>query len=277
MSDSSDQGDHIDKQADSQRDELNIDLNRNGVLTLTMNRPHVNNAFDEHQIVRLTEELARASKNSEVKIVVLAGAGKHFCAGADINYMQRMGNNTTEENRADARRLAKLLKTLNYLPQPTIAQVHGAVFGGGVGLVSCCDIAIGSTSSVFSLSEVKIGLVPATISPYVIAAVGSRAARRLFVTGERVKAEAAMRLGFLHQLSGPDELNETINQVLDVLLENSPSAMQAAKATVFSVADGRIDDAVIEKTVQIIADVRASADGREGTLAFLEKRKPDWS
>jgi len=257
-------------------DDLLVDLDARGVLTLLMNRPSVHNAFDEHQIVRLTDAMNNAANNEKVRVVVLASAGRHFCAGADIEYMKRMGANNRAENIADAAQLATLMKTLNTLPKPTIARVQGAAYGGGVGLVCCCDIAIGSVSAVFSLSEVKIGLVPATIAPYVVRALGPRSCRRLFISGERVAAHAAQAIGLLHSVVEDEQLDDAVNGVIDALLENSPSAMAVAKQLVFEMTNDAVTDEMIADTVETIARVRESDDGREGTAAFLEKRAPVW-
>ncbi len=258
-------------------DELLTNLSDSGVMTVAMNRPDVLNAFDEEQIIRLTNTLDEIGANPAVRVVVLAGTGKHFSAGADINYMQRMGKNTRAENIDDAGRLAQLLKTLNSLPKPTVAKVQGAAFGGGVGLVCCCDIAIGSTKAVFSFSEVKIGLVPGTISPYVIQAIGARHARHLFLTGERIDANEAHRIGLLHSVVSEQLLDEKIAATAATLTANSPNAVRHAKEAVFRVSGCQPDDTTIQQTVELIADMRESHDGREGTAAFLEKRQPQWS
>jgi len=256
--------------------ELITHLDSLGVLSITMNRPDVHNAFDEQQIARMTEVLQKAAVNPDVKVIVLGSDGKHFCAGADINYMQRMGGNTREQNLDDAAALAGLMQTLNTIPKPTIARVQGAAYGGAVGLVCCCDIAIGATSTVMSLSEVKIGLVPATIGPYVIRAVGQRTARRLFISGERVAAHAAQSMGLLHSVVEDELLDDAVQGVVTALLENSPNAMAVAKQVVFELAPDEITDDMIAYTVETIADVRESDDGREGTAAFLDKRSASW-
>ena len=257
-------------------DELRTQLDTQGVYTITMNRPDVHNAFDEDQIARLTKTLDEAAADDTVRIVVIESDGKHFCAGADINYMQRMGGNTREQNLQDAAALAKLMKTLNTLPKPTITKVQGAAYGGAVGLICCSDIAIGATSSVLSLSEVKIGLVPATIGPYVIRAVGQRAARRLFISGERVAAHAAQNMGLLHSVVEDEQLDDAVQGVVSALLENSPNAMAVAKQVVFTLAPDAVSDEMINYSIETIASIRESEEGREGTAAFLEKRSPAW-
>ncbi len=256
--------------------ELLTHLDNRGVMQITMNRPDVHNAFDEKQIARLTDELKNAANNTEVRLIVLGAEGKHFCAGADINYMQRMGGNSREENLADAAALAGLMSTLNNISKPTVARVQGAAYGGAVGLICCCDIAIGSTSAVLSLSEVKIGLVPATIGPYVISAIGQRLSRRLFISGERVAAHAAHSIGFLHSVVEDDLLDDAVDGVVASLLENSPNAMAVAKQAVFRMASDNINDEVIAYSIQTIAELRESEEAREGTQAFLEKRSPYW-
>lgn len=256
--------------------DLLVELSTNGVLHITMNRPDIHNAFDDHQALRLINALEDAKNNPAVKVVVLAGAGKSFSAGGDINYMRRMGTNTYEENIADASQLARLMKTLNFLPKPTLARVQGAAMGGGVGLVCCCDIIIGTPKARFALSEIKLGMLPATISPYVVRTIGERAARRLFMTGEMVTSERALALGLLSEIVEDDQLDTRINDIAGMLLNNAPEGLGKAKKLVFDVAQGDIDDSMIESTINLIADVRDSNEGREGLSAFLEKRKPYW-
>lgn len=252
------------------------ELSPEGVLRLTMNRPDVHNAFDDHQALRLINALEAAAQNPAVKVVILGGAGKSFSAGGDINYMRRMGSNTYEENIADGSQLAKLMKTLNFLPKPTIARVQGAAMGGGVGLVCCCDIAIGGPKAKLALSEIKIGMLPATISPYVVRTIGEKASRRLFMTGELVDAQWAQQLGFLSEVVDEEQLDARIDEITGALLKNAPQGLGKAKQLVFDVAQGDVDDTMIEDTVKLIADVRDSDEGREGLSAFLEKRAPNW-
>lgn len=256
--------------------ELITHLDARGVLRITMNRPEVHNAFDEQQIARLTDALNKAETNADVRLVVLAGEGKHFCAGADINYMKRMGEYSREQNMEDAAALAALMKTLNRLSKPTIARIQGAAYAGAVGLVCCSDIAIGATSTVLSLSEVKIGLVPSTIGPYVIQAIGHRMSRRLFISGERVAAHAAQSMGLLHSVVEDEQLDDAVDGVISALLDNSPEAMVIAKRAVFAMSSDTISDEMIEYSIKTIAEVRESKDGKEGTAAFLEKRSPAW-
>jgi len=258
--------------------ELEVQRDARGGLTISMNRPSVGNAFDEQQILKLTD--------ANVRVVLLRSIGKHFCAGADINYMQRMGKLSRDENLADAQALALLMKTLNEMSKPTIARIQGAAFGGGVGLACCCDIAIGDASTVFSLSEVKIGLVPATIAPYVIQAVGQRTARRLFLTNdtnvdtETAHAPAVAPVSESSRASANDanyqQLDLAVSKVIDSLLQNSPQAIATAKQVISKVGEGEATDETIDYTVQTIADIRESNEGREGVNAFLEKRSPSW-
>lgn len=256
---------------------LLLKINDRGVATLSLNRLRLHNAFDDALIADLTQGLEQLAANDEVRLVILASEGKSFSAGADLNWMKRMAQYSYEENLADANALAKLLKTLNFLPKPTIARVQGAAFGGAVGLVSCCDMAVASTRASFSLSEVKIGILPATISPYVIAAIGQRAARRYFTTGERFSAQTAAQLGLVSEVVEEGDLDQAVNQLVGSLLANSPAAIAAAKQLVFNVADRPIDDELIAQTSEAIAKIRVSDEGQEGLSAFLEKRTPAWN
>ncbi|MFS1525782.1 enoyl-CoA hydratase-related protein [Microbulbifer sp. 2304DJ12-6] len=249
----------------------------NGVMHLSLNRPEIHNAFDDHQIDRLTSALEVAENNEHVKVVVLSGEGKSFSAGGDLSYMRHMGSNSYNENLIDAARLAKLMKTLSSLSTPTIARVHGAAFGGGVGLVSCCDFAFATPAATFCLSEVKLGMIPATIAPYIVRAVGEKAACRLFMSAEVFGSNRAWQLGLISHLSEQDSLDLDIQMFIKSLLINAPSAVERAKKIASEVSQGPIDDAMIEKTVVLIADLRASEEGKEGLSAFLEKRKPKWT
>ncbi len=244
---------------------------------VTLNNPDKHNAFDDVLIADLTTALKALDASPEVRVVILSAVGKSFSAGADLNWMKRMAAYTQEENLRDAMGLATLMRTLHDLTKPTIARVQGAAFGGGVGLVACCDIAIGTVRAAFSLSETKIGLIPAVISPYVIAAMGERAAHRYFLTAEKFDAAEAFRLGLLHDLAqDDDELDDKINDVVTALLGCSPQAVAEAKQLIAAVANRPIDDALIADTAARIARVRVSEEGREGLSAFLEKRKARW-
>ena len=248
-----------------------------GVARITLNRPEVHNAFNDDLIAELTAALVRLEQDPAVRAVVLAAAGKSFSAGADLNWMKRMAGYSEEENRADARGLAGLMRSLNELAKPTVALVQGAAYGGGVGLVACCDIAIAATRASFCLSEVKLGLIPAVISPYVIAAIGERSARRYFVTAERFDAETALRLGLVQEVVAPEELEAAGRRVLEALLAGGPEAQAAAKRLVRDMAGRPIDDALVEETAKRIAEVRAGDEAREGISAFLEKRRPSFA
>lgn len=252
------------------------DIDTQGRATVTMNRPEVHNAFDDALIVALTAELQRLETDPAVRVVVLTGAGKSFSAGADLNWMRRMADYSQQENLHDAMCLAGLMKTLDGLGKPTVALVQGAAYGGGVGLVACCDIVLATPKASFCLSEVKLGLIPAAISPYVVAAIGSRAARRYFLTAERFAAADACRLGLVHEVVAEEALLGRAAEVIGQLLQNGPQAMAAAKRLVTVVARGPIDAAMIADTAERIASARASAEGKEGLGAFLEKRQPAW-
>lgn len=252
------------------------DLQRNGVARITLDRPEVHNAFNDELIAALSAEFAALAGRDEVRIVVLAAAGKSFSAGADLNWMRRMADYGEAENLADARALAEMLDRLNSLRQPTVALVQGSAFGGGVGLVACCDIALASETASFSLSEVKLGLIPGTISPYVLSAIGSRAARRYFTSAERFSAVEALRLGLVHEVVPADRLEDRAARLLDEMLRAGPRAQAAAKRLVFEVAGRPLDQATRDLTARRIAEIRATEEGREGVQAFLERRKPAW-
>lgn len=247
-----------------------------GVATVTLNRPELHNAFDDALISDLTTELNRIEADASVRIVILAANGKSFSAGADLNWMRRMATYSWDENHHDALALAGLMRTLNDLRKPTIARVQGAAFGGGVGLIACCDIALGVEEAKFALTEVRLGLIPAVISPYVVAAMGARAARRYSLTAERFSAQEALRLGLLHELCAASELDQGVEAIVTALLACGPNAVLAAKDLVFAVAARPIDRALNDETAKRIATVRSSDEGKEGVAAFLEKRKPAW-
>ena len=248
-----------------------------GVATVTLNRAEVHNAFNDTVIADLTGTLRRLGDDDKVGAVVLRAEGKSFSAGADLGWMQRMAGYGHAENLVDAGALAELMRVLNFLPKPTVARVQGAAFGGGVGLVACCDIAIASDAASFSLSEVRLGLIPAVISPYVVAAIGEGAARRYFLTAERFGADEALRIGLVHQVVPADQLDSAVDTILTRLSEGGPAAQRAAKDLIFAVAHRPVDAGLIHDTAERIATVRASSEGREGLAGFLEKRKPAWS
>ncbi len=254
---------------------LTLETDGRGIARLTMTRGEVHNAFDDAMIAELTRALEGVGRDPAVRALVLGAEGKSFSAGADLGWMQRMAGYGEAENLADARALAGLMHALDRLPKPTLARVQGAAFGGGVGLVACCDIAIGTPAARFMLSEVRLGLIPAVISPYVVKAIGQRAARRYFMTAERFGAEEALALGLLHRLVPAEELDMAVEEMLGSLLLGGPAALAAAKDLVFAV-DRPLEAGVIEDTAQRIAGIRVTGEGQEGVAAFLEKRKPAW-
>jgi len=245
---------------------------------ITLNNPDKHNAFDDTLIADLTAVLLQMQHAAEVRVVILSAAGKSFSAGADLNWMKRIAGYSPDENFRDAMGLGTLMRTLHGLTKPTIARVQGAAYGGGVGLIACCDIAVGTHDAAFSLSEVKLGLIPAVISPYVIGAIGERAAHRYFLTAEKFDASEAYRLGLLHELAPDDDtMDDIINDLCGALLDASPDALAAAKSLIAAVSNQPINDALVAETAERIARVRVSEEGREGLSAFLEKRKPAWA
>lgn len=247
-----------------------------GMATVTLNRPQVHNAFSDAVIAELTRVLRDFGEQERVRAVILRANGKSFSAGADLGWMQRISSYSFEDNVADAMNLAELMRTLDRLPKPTIAAVQGAAFGGGVGLVACCDIAVAADTATFCLSEVKLGLIPAVISPYVVAAIGERAARRYFLTAERFSAVEAHRIGLVHEVVPGQLFDQAVTGMAERLREGGPVAQAAAKDLVFAVARQPLGEAVVKDTARRIAETRASAEGREGLAAFLEKREPAW-
>lgn len=250
---------------------------KDGRATVTLDRPQIRNAFDDVLIGELTAAFRALDADASVRVVVLAGNGPAFCAGADLNWMKRMAGYTYDQNLADAAALAEMLAALDRMAKPTIARVHGAAFAGGVGLVAACDIAIGTTEAKFCLSEAKLGLSPATISPYVVRAMGERMARRYFLSAEVFGAEEALRIGLLSGLVAPGELDATIDALVGHLLAGGPAALAKIKDLVSAVSSGPVDEAMISDTAKRIAEIRVSPEGREGIASFLEKRKPSWA
>jgi methylglutaconyl-CoA hydratase len=249
----------------------------NGIGIITLNRPERHNAFDDVLIRDLSTALSAMDVDQAVRIVVLSSTGKSFCAGADLNWMKRAAAYTPEETQRDAAGLAGMLRMLNEMKKPTVARVQGPAYGGGVGLVAACDIAIAAFDAQFALTEVKLGIIPAVISPYVIAAIGERKARRYMLTAERFSAAEAYRIGLVHEIvPGEAELDEAVGEIVDALLANGPVALGECKALIKAVANRPISPEVIVDTAERIARVRASAEGKEGMAAFLEKRKPNW-
>ena len=246
-----------------------------GILTLNKGERH--NAFDDVLIAEMTDGLRALNDDKRVRAVVLSSTGKSFCAGTDLKWMKRAAGYTPEENLSDAYRLAELMSTLNELSKPTIARVHGPAYGGGVGLIAACDIAVATYDALFALTEVKLGIIPAIISPYVLAAIGERYSRRYMLTAERFSAAEAYRIGLLHEIApGVEQLDEAIGKILDSLLKNGPRAQAECKELIRTLSGAAINDEIREETVQRIARARASPEGKEGLNAFLEKRKPSW-
>ena len=248
-----------------------------GIAELVLNRPEKRNAFDDSIIQELITRIEQADQDPAIKVVVLRSEGKHFSAGADLAWMRRMANNSHAENLEDARQLGRLLESLNALSKPTIALVQGAAYGGAVGLAAACDIVIASAQAQFCLSEVKLGLIPAVISPYVVRAIGERQCRRYFITAEVFSAEDALKFGLVHLIADSNETMETrCDELLEQMSRNGPMAMQAAKSLIMAVSHKPIDAAVIEDTARRIADIRVSEEGQEGLGAFLDKRPATW-
>ena len=246
------------------------------VATVTLARPDVRNAFDETMIEELTRVFGGFSAGADLRAVVLTGEGKTFCAGADVNWMRRASAYTVEENREDARRMARMLRTIDACPLPVVGKIRGAAIGGGVGLTAVCDIAVAAAGTVFSLAEVKLGILPAAISPYVLRAIGARNARDCFLTGERFDAAEARRIGLVHVVAEESDLDAAVERKIAAILTSGPEAVAAAKELIDRVVRMAIDDA-LPATADAIAERRASAEGREGLTAFLEKRRPSWS
>jgi len=254
---------------------LNI-LTQGGVQTITLSRPDVRNAFNDEVIAELKNAFLAVAQDPAVRCVVLAAEGPAFCAGADLNWMRRMADYTRNENLADAGELAAMLCAIYECPKPTIARVQGDVYAGGMGLVAACDMAVSVDTANYCLSEVKLGLIPATISPYVIRAMGARAAHRYFLTAERFGAFEAHRIGLVHEVVNADALDAKVAELTHALVSASPNAVRACKKLVQDVADREINDALVAHTVAGIADIRASSEGKEGVQSFLQKRKPNW-
>jgi methylglutaconyl-CoA hydratase len=246
------------------------------VATITLNRPQLRNAFNETAIEDITMAFDEVNQDADVRAIVLAANGPAFCAGADLNWMKKMAGYSFEENEADALRLADMLRTIYFSPKPTVARVQGDCYAGGMGLVAACDIVVVAEGVNFCLSEVKLGLIPATISPYVIKAMGDQAARRYFLTAERFDAAQAHRLGLAHEVVAMDALDATVAAITAALVNNSPNAVREAKKLVRDIAGLPIDDPLLADTAGRIAAIRASSEGKEGVAAFLEKRKPAW-
>ena len=246
------------------------------VATIWMNRPEVFNAFNEQLIADLQAACLALDSDPGVRVVVLGGRGKHFSAGADLNWMRRAAQGSEADNLEDARSFARMLRTLSDLSKPTIARIQGAALGGGTGLAAACDMAVASRDAVFSTSEVKFGIIPAVISPYVLRAIGPRHALRYFQSAERISAERALAIGLINEVSPVDGLDAALAALIEPLLAGAPTAQKAAKELIAAVQGQPIDDALMEVTAQRIARQRATAEGRDGVAAFLDKRPPAW-
>jgi len=253
-----------------------LKIEAGAVATVTLNRPEVRNAFNDAVIVELTQAFTHLGQDPQIRVIVLAAEGPAFCAGADLNWMRRMADYTHAENLADAGQLAEMLRVIYTCPKPTVARIQGDVYAGGMGLVAACDMAVSVDTANYCLSEVKLGLYPATISPYVIRAMGARAAHRYFLTAERFEAAEALRIGFVHAVVGAEQLNAKLAEITQGLASASPNAVRECKTLLHDVAGKDIDAALIAHTVQGIASIRASAEGKEGVQSFLQKRKPSW-
>ena len=257
-------------------DKVITQIDSRGIARVILNNPDKHNAFDDQMIIQLTEAFEAVATNSDVRIMLLQSEGKSFSAGADLGWMKRMARYSYQQNLSDAHALAAMLKALHQMPIPTIARVQGAAFGGALGLISCCDIAVASSKASFALSEVKIGLVPSTISPYVIAAIGERHAKRYFMTAERFDANTALQISLVHEAVEERFLDDKVEQLITMILSNGPEAVVAAKQLVFAISGKAINSSLIEHTCEVIAGIRVSAQGQEGLNAFLDKRKPHW-
>jgi len=251
-------------------------IDSRGVARLTLNRPDIRNAFNEQLIGDICDTMGKLNADANVRAIVLTGAGTAFSAGADLNMMKRASGYSAAENKDDARRLAHMLSSIYHSPKPTVALVNGPAMGGGLGLIAACDIAIGADTAFFALSEARVGLIPAVISPFVIQAITVRQARRYFVSGERFDAAEARRIGLLHKVVPAAELNDELEKILADLLACGPQAQELVQELIRKVAYRQLCDAVMEETAGMIAKTRASAEGKEGIAAFLEKRKPNW-
>ena len=253
-----------------------FDIQEDGIATITLNRPDVHNAFNDEIISRLIAAIDTCAEHQDVRVVILKSTGKNFSAGADLAWMKSMAALNFDQNKQDASALAQLMEKLYRLNKPVVARAQGKSFGGALGLLACSDIVVAANDASFCLSEVKIGLVPAVISPYVVKAIGQRQASRYFLTAEAFSAEQALNNGLVHEMADETELDECVTSIVKTLLKNGPSAVAEAKALVQYVADNQIDPVTINHTTELIAKIRVSKEGQEGLGAFLEKRKPNW-
>lgn len=246
------------------------------VATIWMNRPDLHNAFDENLITELTAACKALDDDRDVRVVILAGRGKSFSAGADLNWMKRAANNGIDENLDDARALANMLRVLAEMKKPTIARVQGAALGGGTGLTAACDIAVASTRAFFATSEVKFGIIPSAISPYVVRAIGARQAYRYFQSAERIAAERAYQIGLVHEVVEPEQLDTKVAEIVAALIQGGPLAQAAAKELIRAVDNQPINQTLVEDTAHRIAHLRATPEAKDGIAAFLDKRSPAW-
>jgi methylglutaconyl-CoA hydratase len=257
---------------------ITIDIDNRGVLTLSLNRPEVHNAFDADTIRELTNALSKADEAEEVRLVVITGVGASFSAGADLNWMRSLVGSTQADNEKDALQLAKLMRTLNYLSKPTVARINGNAFGGGLGLIAACDITIAVEEAKFGLTEAHLGLAPAVISPYVIRNIGERNARRYFLSAERFSSQQAREIGLIQQCVAADALDSAVDQVINLVLKGGPEAVITCKELIFAIVGHNQETqlSIDEHTAKVIAGMRVMDEGQEGLAAFLEKRKPVW-
>jgi methylglutaconyl-CoA hydratase len=258
-------------------DQIQLSIDTRDVATVTIDRPEKHNAFDEQLIAALTAAFRKLGADPKLRAVVLRANGRNFCAGADIDWMKRMAGHGPAENLQDAEALAEMFRTVDAMPVPVIARVQGAVLGGGCGLICLCDIALASTDATFAFSEVRLGIIPATIGPYVLRTIGTRAARRWLLTGERFGAPRAREIGLVHEVLDESGLDDAVNSVLDGILKSGPGAVRAAKQLIRDLEGREITDDLVAMTCRRIAEIRASDEGREGLAAFLEKRLPAWA
>lgn len=255
---------------------ITLKIDERQIATLTLNRPVIHNAFDDALIREITATLRDLEKKAELRALVLASTGSSFSAGADLQWMKRMSGASIDANQRDAEELSGMLRRLQLFPRPTIAVVQGAAYGGGVGLIAACDIAIASELAAFSLSEVKLGLIPSVIGPYVMAAIGERQARRYFLSAEKFTAAEALRIGLVHEVVAPDAMARTLERITDSILLGGPKAQVAAKRLINDFAGKPITPDMLDETARRIASIRATDEGKEGVAAFLDKRKPNW-
>jgi methylglutaconyl-CoA hydratase len=254
---------------------ITLKIDERQIATLTLNRPVIHNAFDDALIREMSQTL-RDLEKKDLRALVLASTGASFSAGADLQWMRRMSTASTDANQHDAEELSGMLRRLQVFPRPTIAVVQGAAYGGGVGLIAACDVAIASELASFSLSEVRLGLIPSVIGPYVMGAIGERQARRYFLTAERFSAAEALRIGLVHEVVAPDAMARTLDKIVDAILLGGPKAQVAAKRLIIDIAGRPIVPDMLDDTARRIASIRASDEGKEGVAAFLDKRKPNW-